>query len=298
MKSNNYFTFGLNISTPLSFSGLLPAHGEPDVIVRYGAVPKNLPGAKQEGPCFQAAPDHLLLSINNVAKYYISHGKEIIIERDPGAKDDAVRVFLFGSALGTIFLQRGLLPLHGTGIEVNGKGVIFLGHSGRGKSTLAAIFSKRGYKILADDICVVSFNGHDKPMIHPGEPVLKLWPDVIKKLYGTKENIRPMRNGLKKYIIPLSESFFDKPLSFNHGYILSPHNKAEFNLTPIKGGRKLFALKSQTYRRGFLEGLGKKVDHFALCSKIASHISLTRVNRPDSLLLLNELVDILEDDFE
>src|SRR5258708_9269606 len=76
--------------------------------------------------------------------------------------------------MGAIFHQRGLLPLHANAIEVGGQAVAFVGPSGAGKSTLAAYFRDRGYRVLCDDVCVVSFGSDGEPLAWPGIPRIKL----------------------------------------------------------------------------------------------------------------------------
>jgi len=55
--------------------------------------------------------------------------------------------------------QRGCLPLHASGIAIDGQGVLFLGESGAGKSTTAAAFYSRGHKVLTDDVGAVRLSG-------------------------------------------------------------------------------------------------------------------------------------------
>ena len=83
---------------------------------------------------------------------------EIVAEPRQGVPDSNVRLFLLGSAMGALLHQRGLLPLHTNAVEVGGRAFAFMGKSGAGKSTLAAWFHDRGFRIVADDVCVVGFD--------------------------------------------------------------------------------------------------------------------------------------------
>jgi len=53
-----------------------------------------------------------------------------------------------GSAMGALLRQRNILPFHGSYVEVDGEGVIFVGPSGIGKSAIAGGFHKRGFALL------------------------------------------------------------------------------------------------------------------------------------------------------
>ena len=159
-KRYQYTAYGLNILSCIPCPELSPGNGLPDVTIRYGAVPDSLVGAKERGTWYQATPEQLLLSIDGVGRYLITGGKEIVIERAPNAKDDVVRLFLLGSAVGALLYQKGLLPLHGSAIEANGGCVAILCDSGLGKSALA------GARIA------------DKGMLERG----KIWPAIPKRI--------------------------------------------------------------------------------------------------------------------
>ena len=138
MSAYYYTAFGLCIAAEFPCPELTPAGGRPDVLIRYGVVPATLAVAKKTGVRYQAAPGQLLLTVDGVARFLVQDGKEIIVERAPESDDDSLRLFLLGSALGALLQQRGMLTLHSSAIEVDGGCVGFLGHSGVGKSTLAA----------------------------------------------------------------------------------------------------------------------------------------------------------------
>ena len=93
-----------------------------------------------------------------------------------------VVLFLMGSVMGALLHQRDYLPLHGSAIKTENGAALFLGTSSIGKSTIAAGFQKRGYPILADDLCAVAMDKDSRAIVLPGFPRLKLWADALKKL--------------------------------------------------------------------------------------------------------------------
>ena len=52
--------------------------------------------------------------------------------------------------------QRGLLTIHGSAVEINGRGICIAGASGAGKSTTALGLRRRGHRLLVDDMSIVS----------------------------------------------------------------------------------------------------------------------------------------------
>ena len=111
MANTHYTAFGLNIASCIPCPELSPGVGTPDVVVRYGAVPKSLDPTRSSGSSYEANPDHLFFSIDGVAKYVVSKGREILIDRAETAEDSEVRLFLLGSAFGA--LLRGLTGIGG-----------------------------------------------------------------------------------------------------------------------------------------------------------------------------------------
>ena len=153
-----FSAYDLSIDSELAMPELLPGRhtGVPDVHIRLGSVTVDgLPQGKQLGPFLWVAAETLWLEIPHIARFLISQGNEIIIDPEPGIDEDSVRVFLLGPVIGALLFQRGYLVLHGNAIRIGDQCLVCVGHSGVGKSTLAAGFMQRGYDILADDVVPV-----------------------------------------------------------------------------------------------------------------------------------------------
>ena len=138
-----YHAFGLNIASSIPFLDMPKTEGIPDVVITYGKTPEALSDPNVSGVRYQAGPGKFFLQVDNVARYYAANGDNILIERESGAADEEVLLFLMGSAMGAILHQRNIQPLHGSAIKVDHEGVIFVGPSSIGKSTLAGGFQKR-----------------------------------------------------------------------------------------------------------------------------------------------------------
>ena len=248
------------------------------------------------GVRFQAAPDRLLLQVDGVARYLVSGGSRVTIARDPAAGDDDVRVFLLGSVFGALLHQRDDLVLHGSAIDWEGAAVVFMGFSGAGKSTLAAAFHKRGRPIVTDDLCVVRPDGLGRMMAHPGFPEAKLWLDSLNRLDISAEGLRRIRTKLEKRALPLGGAFASTPLPLKKLYVLRQHNRDELKLTTIQGPQKFAVLKAQTYRFGFLAGVGEKAGHFKQALRLAQQAPLAAVQRSSGAFRLDELVALIEAD--
>ena len=122
-------------------------------------------------------------------------------------------LYLLGSARGALLHQRGLLPLHANAVVLAGRAIAFCGHSGAGKSTIAAWFHDRGDPILADDICAVDGAATGEIIAYPGVPRLRLWRDALEKGGREASGYRRSFDSLDKWDVPIGPPSPPVPLA-------------------------------------------------------------------------------------
>lgn len=99
----------------------------------------------------------------------------------PGADWEGVlppHFYSTGAAL--LLALRGVLPMHGSALEVNGRAILLCGQSGVGKSTLAANLLALGARLISDDLSVLLPGG--TPKLLAGRPGIRLHPDTASWL--------------------------------------------------------------------------------------------------------------------
>ncbi|MBT5873547.1 MAG: hypothetical protein HOH43_09025 [Candidatus Latescibacteria bacterium] len=294
--SYKYTVFGLCIESDFECPLLIPSDGEPDVHMSYGEVAENLPGAASSHRFFDAKPGQLLFRVDDVARFLVTDGKEIVVDRVPGSDDNQMYLFLTGSAFGALIHQRGLLPFHASAVKTDAGVIIFTGQVGAGKSTLAGAFHSRGYQILTDDICVIS-EGADGPTVYPGYPELKITRATTDRLDMDTRNLERMTWRSKdKYLVSVRERFDPAPVSLHAVYWLTPSDVDEIEIIPVEGVEKFNILVTNTYWNQFLDGLGTGASHFRLATSVAQNALVRRVVRPTHGFMLDELVDQIEGD--
>lgn len=286
----NYYAFALTISSELAFPELLPSTQalSADLTILFGEVSAQglKTGNQSNGLFYQASASELWLHVPNVARFLIRHGNQIIIEPCAGVDEDSIRVFVLGSCMGALLMQRDVFLLHGNAIKVGDHCISFVGHSGAGKSTLSGAFFKRGYSILADDVCAVSAEGR----VVPSFPQIKLWFDAARHLNIDTQGLRKIRPNLEKFAVPLAQQYHNTTLPLKMVYVLHAHNKDEFNFTPMTGMQKLQPLQVNVFRKNYLNGMSKTSSNFKRCAQIASQIGVVRIDRPNDGFKLDELV--------
>lgn len=292
----SYCAFQLSIQSEMMFPELLPSQifSEPQVSITFGAVsPQGLGlSALQEG-YHQATARELWLNVPHVARFLITHGTHITVDPVAGIDEDSLRVFLLGSCMGALLQQRYLFLLHGNAIKIGDHCISFVGPSGAGKSTLAAAFLRRGYLILADDICALTEKGH----ILPSFPQLKLWFDAATKLGIETKMLRKIRPDIEKFALPLESHFYQSTLPLKVIYSLHTHCQKEWTVENIVGFQKVQILQNNTYRKAYLQGVAPE-RYFSQCTHLANSIDVVRVTRPHEGFQLDELVDVIEDDWQ
>ena len=130
-------------------------------------------------------------------------------------KIDAIRLYVLGTCMGAILMQRKTLPLHGSVIAIDGKAYAIVGDSGAGKSTLASAFLKRGFQLLTDDVIAVSFSEEGIPFVTPSYPQQKLWSESLDHFGMESNNYQPLIDREDKFAIPVVLS-----LSKSHSHLL------------------------------------------------------------------------------
>ncbi|HHP7242918.1 MAG TPA: hypothetical protein ACFCUD_14680 [Cyclobacteriaceae bacterium] len=280
--SYKYHAFGLNILSELFIPEFIQANlTNEDITISFGSVPELLKNARSKGIRYWASPNQLLLKVDNIAKYFVENGNRITIE-PLGGDDKDIRLFLLGSAFGALLLQRKQLVLHASSVLIDEKAVLFAGKSGAGKSTTAAAFRNKGFKVINDDISLISFDQQGVPRVISGYPQMKLWIDSLKALEMEPNDFEKIREALEKRCIKINpEDFYSKNESLiDRIFILNNHNKPEISINDITGPAKFQALKNHTFRFQFLKGLDIIKPHFELSMKLASVVPMYRILKP------------------
>lgn len=293
-----YFAFGLEIESQFPVPELLTGNSElpSHVSIEFANVPDALTAPVFSGVRFHGSTNEFLLKVDHVAKYLVKNGNTIQIEPYPQATEKDIRLFLMGSAMGALIHQRGLLPFHGSSVIIHNKVVVFSGISGAGKSTLAASFVKKGFPLITDDVCVISLDNETRPMVHPGYPQMKLWADSLEKIGEQNENLSRVRDGIKKFSLPVRPHFHQKPELLSGVYIISTKNTEGFHIETIKGIEKFNILKNNTYRLNFIKGTGTTASHFKHIEAMARHCFVKKIERPSKGFHLEDLRNLIEND--
>lgn len=251
--------YGLTIASDIALEELPASDDAPDVTIRLGTG---------------APPDALKIDVDTIARFAVSGGNAIHVDPAPGASTDSIKLFLMGSAFGALLHQRGLLVLHGNAIRIGDACMICVGDSGVGKSTVAAGLAARGYPSLADDVVAVTA---DRRAL-PGLPRVRLWQDAAERLGHDPADLRRVRPGFDKFVLPAEPATEALPIRWIH--VLDTEDRSDVASTPITGAAQFQALNENTYRPAYIARTLGVTAHFRLCVDLAGHVAMFRTVRP------------------
>lgn len=231
--------------------------------------------------------------IEGVADYLIEEGRRITVAPACVADSPDVRLFLLGSAFGYLCHQRGVVPIHGASVVIDGEAVLLAGASGAGKSTLADAFARRGHVVLSDDVSPVQV-GPNGALILPSLRRIRLWQDAIDNAGWNTAKLERCRDGLEKF----SRSLLDEPsvsptpprAIFHLSRQWDKHGGARFRR--MRGRAAVEQIRSQIYRWRSLVWLAGAPSAMARATAVAGSIpSHFIVERALSFDRLDETVD-------
>lgn len=296
-SKNSYYSFGLRIASYIPLPELSRMDDQADLYLGtvnvtkmdlssywYDSAPSN--------EYFAVRDNQVLIRVPDTAIFCIRNGESIIVSPYEGFDEDKIRLYILGTCMGVILLQKKILPLHGSAIAINGKAYAVLGESGAGKSTLASILLEKGYQLLSDDLIPVTLNQDHIPIVMPSYPQQKMWQETIDHLGMSSSNFQPLFDRETKFAVPVTSRFCSRPLPLAGVFELV---KTESNATiePIEGLVRFHTLLRHTFRSFLIERLALMEWHFNTLAKFVNRIDMYQLQRPSSGFSAHELANYL-----
>ena len=278
----SYSVFGFSICSEISLPELPAGSGQPDVVIRYGTVPRTLKA--------RATMHEEIAHLKLGGSFHIREGREIIVDPRPGVHPDLLRVLLIGRMMAFLLRQRGWLPLHASAVEMHERAVLFLGRSGSGKSTTAAAFYSRGHRVITDDVAAVQMID-GQCTLQPAGPRIRLMDDA-REVFG---DIAP--DGIfqwEKHMFDLRCGEPPGRMPVSRIYLLRYSDQIAIEPMPALAAAASLGVHSLVkHERMDKESLEK---HLRDCTLAARCVPVRWLNRSRSLSALPALVRAVESD--
>ena len=292
--SHHYHAFGLHWASvgllipELPQAGIEAVEEHPSAIVTIREEDsqqwEELTPGPHDTPFLQMGHGDLRLTVEGIGRFRISNAEKIAWQRaDLSASDQDLRTFLLGSAVGALMIQRGMLVLHGNALERDGQAIVCMGNSGAGKSTLAYALMRQGWRLLADDLVVITSDGQ----VLPGIPRIKLWHDAAEAFGLDPKSLPPIRQGMKKYLLS-GEAIkrATQPCPLNALYLIrqqrqDSNDPADILITDIRRQKQAaLCLRNQVFRPRFVRGLGQEGANFIALAQLQQQVPLATLPTP------------------
>lgn len=293
-KTYTYTTFGLIVESELPLPELeqvTDKEREVDLTITKKDLsnvwseinPLNSRGFIVEG-------NQVMFEVPGLAVFSIEGGKTITFSTYGNDNDDKIRLYILGSCLGILLMQKRVLPLHGSAIAIEGKAYAFIGESGAGKSTLASSFVNKGYKLLSDDVVAISLMEENQPWVNPSYPQQKLWQESLNAFGLNSTDYQPLFDRTTKFSIPVQADFYNKPLPLGGIFELVGADIESIELQTIEKLHRFQVMYEHTYRRSLIERMHMMDWHFKICAKCMNSVPIYRLSRPTSTFTAHEIV--------
>ena len=297
-----YTAYGLGIHSAMPLPELPTQTASAEVTIDYQTIDWQPPECIEGPRYWHIEGESAYFYWKYGGKFLVRNGTEIIVDPIPNLEEDyIIRQPILGPLLGMILHQRNYLILHASGVKVGDRACLFLGVKGQGKSTMAATLYGQGYQMMVDDVAAIAFRDNSNPILLPGFPQIKLWPDSVKSALGdTPESFSKIHPLIEKRARPTFDGFFSKPLPLQRIYILRSGSNLE--IKQLNPQEAISSLIGNSYIPMTLEDkfsqLNNVAQHFRQTANLINQVTVCSLERPRSLDRLSEVVNLIERDLD
>jgi len=289
-----YQAYGLNIYSEISCPFVNGnADQAIDVEIKLGQVPSHLQKPEYIAPWYAISNHELLLKFPTIANFYIESGERITIQIEHQNLTH-VMVYLLGSAMCGLLLQRGLMILHANTVMVDNQGILIMAPPGTGKSTLTAAFLKKGFLLISDDLSALSIQ-NQQALAYPGYPQIKLCPDVFNYFDYTPQQLQQLPFEIRKiikYYVRVPEQYHPEPCKITQLILLETTDTQQISGHElIQGYTKFKTLLNHAHFSLIYKTQKMEHRYFNQCAALSTLIPLQRLVRPRDQFSAFDLVD-------
>jgi hypothetical protein len=179
--------------------------------------------------------------------------------------------YFSGTATGLMLAMTGLVPIHGSAVEMDGRAVLLCGASGMGKSSFAAALIGHGARLISDDLTALSIDAAGVPVLWPGRTGMRLRHEAAANLGDRTGNVPPAEEADGKLWFTPPRCNGATAIPLDHILILCEN-----------AGRPLprvlpSLLAGQLFRRNLLLGLDARDPIYRTLRHVADRVPIARM---------------------
>lgn len=203
-----------------------------------------------------------------------------------------LRSALYGPVAAALFSRLGILALHASVVSIGGRGWVFCGASGVGKSTMAAVLAARGNDRIADDMAVLRSVSEGSFEVAAGPQRAKLRSNLMDGLPYEVPADSVWDAQEEKYLVPVSIPDTVIPLAGICLLDSKPHPRVE--VERVTGAEAALALMAQIFRPAIAAGIGATPRLLEQSATVASAVPVFHLRRRLDVRDLTEAADLVE----
>src|SRR5690625_3661081 len=122
-KKNTYSAFGFKILSEIFLPELKSVQFEEyesDLVISRRDLSVLWMENAQKDTYYYIEENYCMIRVPNVGIYKIENGNTILVSPFEGSDDGQIRLYILGTCIGVLLMQRKVLPLHGSCIAING----------------------------------------------------------------------------------------------------------------------------------------------------------------------------------
>ena len=263
---------------------------------RYFGAAAGSQGQQHYGFTLHRPQTHTLhVRWDGVGDFAIQRGRAIIAQARKGAPWGEFRDVLLSNILAFALLEQGVETLHASAVEIGGRAVLFAGRPGSAKSTLAALFVRRGGRVLTDDLLPLHPSGK-RILAYPSLSEIKLTPAAARALGVRWRQCFPVSPRLRKRVWRARAARGPRPLAALYFPVLSRRSRRVV-LRPLSHREAFRALLSHNFN-AVLVTRRRMRRLFALCTQIAQSVPARRLVIPRGWKNLDAVARRIEADLK
>lgn len=221
------------------------------------------------------------LVIAGAGVYYALEGSQLRYAPEPGVDMQWATQQLEGLPLAALLHQRGVLHFHAASFVFEGEGVLLLGQSGEGKSSLTAAFALAGATALSDDLSAIVFEG-SQPFIWPVDRQIRLRQNTIDQLQLRPSQLEAQEPFTGKYTLKTRPHQIDR-FELNHLIHLETYPGTNTWLEYPPALEQFRLLRSEVCHWEILRGMPQtEKQYLAQILQMLNQTPLIRVQRPQN----------------
>jgi hypothetical protein len=265
--------------------------------VSFGPVPANL-GSGTEAPPGTVAVDGRRALVHQPPDWslLVVDGTHVTIEWHGADEPPGWLVDSWAVQIAT--MQRGLLNLHASVVDVGGHAIAVGGQSGAGKSTTAMALHRRGHRLIVDDSTVIEFR-NGEPWVLPFHRSVHLTADAVSLVTAAAPTDTELTDlpldRLSKKSVWTPPFDHDLPVRLAGIVILERRQDlTQLTVTEVRGAARVPLVAQQAGRpqsSGRILGVARTMTEIAaLCDKV----SVLHICRPAATSSLDGVLDAIE----